>query len=380
MGTSSGKGKPKKGKKVRVAFRRNRSKPPRLKDWTRQAREADAHEIDAHTSENLTAKGDLTRQRTITLHDDDGIPPELTAGVVVSMYGRYADIDDGAGVIPCTVSRVLRTRLIKERHPVTVGDHVGFRPESSGDGRAVAGMIEYVTPRRGELRRLSGRRVHTIVANVDQAVIVTSAAKPYPKPHLVDRYMVASLAGGITPVICMNKVDLDEGGKARIVLERYAKLDTIVLETSAETGIGIDELRKALADKSSVIVGQSGVGKSSLLNAVQPGLRLRVGDINEQLEKGRHTTTTASLIRLDLGGYVVDTPGIRSFDLTTVPRNEYEAYFVEFADHIPHCKFGDCTHIHEADCAIIQAVEDGAVHPDRYESYVRMFEGPSAMS
>jgi len=380
MGASPGKGKPKKGKKVRVAFRQNRSKPPRQNDWTRRAREADANEIDAHASENLTAKGDLTRQRTIMLHGDDGFPPELTAGVVVTMRGLYADVDAATGVIPCTVSRVLRTRLIQERHPVAVGDHVGFRLESSGDDRTEEGMIEYVAPRHGELRRLSGRRVHTIVANVDQAIIVTSAAKPYPKPHLIDRYIVASLAGGITPIICMNKVDLDESGESRMVLERYANLDTTVLETSAETGFGIDALRRALADKSTVIVGQSGVGKSSLLNAVQPGLRLRIGDINEQLEKGRHTTTTASLIRLDLGGYVVDTPGIRSFDLTTVPRHEYEAYFLEFADHIAHCKFADCTHIHEAECAVIQAVEDGKVHPDRYESYVRIFEEPSAMS
>lgn len=380
MGSSSGKGKPKKGKKVRVAFRRNRARPPRPKDWTRQAQEAEAHEIDARTSENLAAKGDLSRQRTITVHDHDDVPADLERGTVIVMRGLYADVDDGRRILPCTISRVLRTRLIEERHPVTVGDHVGFRVESSGDDHAEEGVIEFVSPRRGELRRLSGRRVQTIVANVDQAVIVTSAAKPYPKPHLIDRYIVASLAGGITPIICMNKLDIDEAGRAGDVLNRYVKLGIRILETSAVTGLGIDDLRGILADKSSVIVGQSGVGKSSLLNAVQPELELRIGDINEQLEKGRHTTTTASLIRMACGGYVVDTPGIRSFDLSTVPRNEYEAYFTEFADHIAHCKFPDCTHTHESDCAVKRAVEEGAIHPDRYGSYVRMFEEPAAPS
>jgi ribosome biogenesis GTPase len=172
----------------------------------------------------------------------------------------------------------------------------------------------------------------------------------------------------------MNKIDLDESGSAEKLLERYVPLGYITLPTSALTSRGVDLLREVLKDKASVIVGQSGVGKSSLLNAVQPELDLKTGEIIAQIGKGRHITSTARLIRLEIGGYVVDTPGIRSLDLSTVSRNEYELYFTEFITHVENCKFPDCTHIHESDCAVKLAVEAGEIHPDRYESYVRLFE------
>ena len=132
-------------------------------------------------------------------------------------------------------------------------------------------------------------------------------------------------------------------------------------------------MRAVFRDACSVIAGQSGVGKSSLLNAIQPGLDLRVGEVNKDTLRGRHTTSTSELLKLDVGGYVVDTPGIRSFDTTAVPRNEIESHFAEFIDLVPHCHFPDCTHVHEDRCAIKVAVERGDVHPERYESYVRMF-------
>ncbi|MBU0718469.1 MAG: ribosome small subunit-dependent GTPase A, partial [Planctomycetes bacterium] len=175
-------------------------------------------------------------------------------------------------------------------------------------------------------------------------------------------------------VICMNKIDLDKESQAEAVLPRYAQLGYITLLTSVVTGQGVAALRDVLKDKASVIVGQSGVGKSSLLNVVQPGLELKVGDIMEHIGKGRHTTSTASLIRLKVGGYVVDTPGIRTLDLSTVPRNEFEMFFTEFIRHVEGCKFSDCTHTHEDACTVKRAVDTGQIHPDRYESYVRLFE------
>jgi len=404
MSSPSGKPRGKGGRKVRVPFRSNRSVRRRRSDWTQQAREAEDHEIDAERSESVTAKGELSRRRTVIVPDGDAVPGEaLRRGTVVAMRGLYADVDDGQKAWQCTVRRVLRTRLIEERHPVTVGDRVRFLIESEGEGVARAGVIEAVDPRSGELQRRVGRRVHTIVANVDQAIIVSSADQPPPKPHLIDRYIVAALVGEITPVICLNKLDLDRapdqasesdaGGPdacesatvedrglppAREVLERYDRLGYRTLYTSALTGEGVDDLRDVLRGKASVIAGQSGVGKSSLLNCVQPGLQLKVGDIIEQTAKGRHTTSTASLLRLEVGGYVVDTPGVRSFDLSTVGRHELEALFEEFIDHVPNCKFPDCTHTHEDDCAVRQAVERGDIHPERYESYVRIFEEPSS--
>ena len=367
----------KSGRKARVPFRRNRSAPPRDTDWTRRARDAEDHELDTERRENVVAKGELSRRRTIIVNEDGTEALEtLPIGIVVAKHGLYADVDDGAHVLPCTVRRVLRTRLIEERHPVTVGDRVRFRVGSDVKGVVQEGVIEAVEPRRGELRRRSGKRIQTIAANVDQAIIVASADQPPVKPHLIDRYIVAAHAGNITPVVCLNKADLDEGHGAQEVLDRYACLGYRTLRTSATTGQGIDALRELLKGKASVLAGQSGVGKSSLLNAMQPGLRLATGDVIEHLGKGRHTTSTAGLIRLDCGGYVVDTPGVRSFDLSVVPRHEFEAYFVEFVEHVRDCKFPDCTHRHEDGCAVKRAVDSGAIHQERYQSYVRLFEDP----
>jgi ribosome biogenesis GTPase len=365
-------------KKVRVSFRRNRSVRRRRTDWTKTHREQEERAIDAETGERLAGKGDLSRRRTVTVRDESAALPEgLHRGTVVAMRGLYADVDDGQRVWPCTVRRVLRTRLVEERHPVTVGDHVLFHLDQPSEGVVQEGVIEVVLPRSGQLRRRVRRRIQTLVANVDQVLIVSSADQPTPKPHLIDRYIVAAHAGDIAPVVCMNKLDLDEGGAAKALLDRYAHLGYATLYTSAVTGAGIESLRDTLQDKASVIAGQSGVGKSSLLNVLQPGLELAIGAIIEQTAKGKHTTSTATLIRLDAGGYVVDTPGIRSFDLSTIPRGEFEAYFVEFLDHVPNCKFPDCTHTHEDGCAVVEAVDSGDIHPERYESYVRLFTEPA---
>lgn len=377
MSGSSGKKKSKRGRKKRVALRRNRAARPRITDLTKQAREAEDHEFDAKRDETVRAKGELSRHRTVTVHEEDAKLSEgVRRGVVVAMRGLFANVDDGERIRLCTVRRILRTRLIEERHPVTVGDRVRFLVESRGDEATAEGVIEAVEPRRGQLRRRSGRRIHTMVANVDQALIVSSAGEPSPKPHLIDRYIIAALAGEITPVICMNKTDLDTGGEAVALLDRYSALGYAVVATSTVTGAGIESLRKLLHNTASVIAGQSGVGKSSLLNVVEPGLKLDTKDVSDQTRKGRHTTTTATLIRLAAGGYVVDTPGIRSLDLTTVDRCEYEALFVEFPEHVANCKFPGCTHRHEIECAVKSAVERGDIHPDRYESYVRLFENP----
>ncbi len=374
MATPPGKKDSKAGKKVRVHFRRNRAPAPRLKGWTEKARQAEGHEIDSVRSEQIAARGALSRRRTVIARDDDSLAEGLQLGIVVAMRGLYAEVDDGENVWPCTVRRVLRTRLIKERHPVTVGDRVHFAIEADAEGVVREGVIESVEARRGKLQRLSGRRIQTIVANVDQVVIVSSAAEPRPRVHLIDRYIVAALAGEVTPVICMNKIDLDADGVTKSMLNRYIKLGYTTLRTSAVTDQGIDELREVLRDKATGVAGQSGVGKSSLLNAIQPGLKLRVGDIVEQTGKGRHTTTTARLLRLDVGGFVVDTPGIRSCDVSIIKRHELEVYFTEFVDHLSGCKFPDCSHTHEIECAVKSAVESGKIHAERYETYLELFE------
>jgi ribosome biogenesis GTPase / thiamine phosphate phosphatase len=371
--------KPRKpGKKVRVPFRRNRAEPPRDTGWTRKAREADDYEFDSEQSESVVAKGKLSRQRTIIVRDEEDHGADSRRGRVLAVRGLYAEVDDGEQVWPCTIRRVLRTRQIDERNPVTVGDKVRFAVDARGGAEPKEGVIVEVDPRKGELKRRSGRRTHTMVANVDQAIIVSSARQPLPRPNLIDRYIVAAHFGGITPIVCMNKIDLAEDDLPDTLLDRYTQLGYRAVAASTVTGEGVEELRNILKDKESVLAGQSGVGKSSLLNAVQPGLGLKVGKVAEQSEKGRHTTTTATLIRLEMGGYVVDTPGIRAFDLTLVPAGELEAYFVEFVPHVAGCKFPDCTHTHETACAIKAAVERGEIDPERYESYLHIFEDPGA--
>jgi ribosome biogenesis GTPase len=375
-GQDRAKGQP---QKVRVHFRANRLEPGRQKGWTQQYHEGRFEREDPATTERLNRKGELSRKRTI-LVDEQGEPLAATSrqqqqGVVLRVRGPIADVDDGKAVWPCTIRRILRTRLIDERHPIAVGDRVFFTVQADQEGVDREAVVESVAPRRTQLKRRWGEHEHTIAANVDQVIIVASADFPPLKPHLIDRYLVAASIGGIRPVVCINKIDLDDGS-AGDVHERYRRLNIDVLMTSAVTGHGIQELASKLKDKVSVFAGQSGTGKSSLLNAIQPGLNLRVGEVCEETLKGRHTTTIAQLMTLDMGGYVVDTPGVRAFEQQCIEPGELEAHFPEFAPHLDRCKFPDCAHTNEdeAGCGVKQAVASGEIHPDRYESYLRILD------
>jgi ribosome biogenesis GTPase len=278
--------------------------------------------------------------------------------------------DDAGNTFQCATRRLLKTLATDQRHVVAAGDIVWFRPEGSDEG-----IIERVEPRHGVVSRTSRNRQHVLVANVDQLVIVTSAAEPRIKPNLIDRLLVTAERGGIRPVICINKIDLIEPADMMPLVGVYAQLGYDVLMVSATTGFGIDRLRDRLTGEESVVSGQSGVGKSSLLNAVEPGLDLRVQTVSGETQKGRHTTTTAELIPLSFGGYVVDTPGIRQFQLWDVIPEEVAGFFRDLRPYVSHCRFPDCTHTHEDDCAVKDAVADGWIDARRYESYVQIREG-----
>jgi ribosome biogenesis GTPase len=365
--------------KVRVEFRRNRAQRTRQRALpTHLHADADEDHLATPQVESVAAKGALSRRRTVI--DDDARHADALEGTVVAVRGLVADVvtPDGQHVA-CTVRRVLRTRRIKERHPVVVGDRVLFRPLPVQGESAPEGVIEQVRDRRTRLRRANPKRTQLIAANVDQVIVVASADLPPLKPALVDRYLISAHAGEMAAVVCINKMDLDTDGRAAAILERYRRIGYPTLGTSALTGQGVDALRDHLRGKASVLAGQSGVGKSSLLNAVQPDLALRVDQVSDTTEKGRHTTSTAQLLALAIGGYVVDTPGIRSFELAMVPLPEIETHFVEFQPLLAHCRFSNCTHIHEDGCAVLAAVDRGDVHPDRYASYVRIFKERSGL-
>jgi ribosome biogenesis GTPase len=312
------------------------------------------------------------------------------SGRVLRVHGLFSDVaTDDAPLTPipssppagaegkgdgrifrCAVRRLLRTLATDERNIVTTGDRVWFRPAPDNEG-----LIERIEPRHGLLTRASRGRQHVLVANVDQVVIVMSLVEPDIKPHLIDRYLVSAAKGGIAPIICLNKADLVDHAPIQPLIGLYSQLGIPAFLTCAITGLGVDRLRKYLHGRQTVFAGQSGVGKSSLLNTIQPDLALQVREVSEATQKGRHTTTTAELIRLNLGGWVVDTPGIRQFQLWDIIPEEVEGFFPEFRPFVPLCGYPDCTHTHEDRCAIKRAVKRRQISEQRYVSYLGIFAG-----
>jgi ribosome biogenesis GTPase / thiamine phosphate phosphatase len=372
-GRSSGKG----GRRhKRVEFRQNRLRPARRKRWEVPA-EDDEQAVDTAGSESVRAKGELSRKRTVVDVGRDASPGEARQlkGVAVAVRGQFVDVDVDGRVWQCTVRRILRTRLIQERSPVVVGDRVAILVGADEAGVQSEAVVEHVYARQSTLTRSDGKRTHIIAANVDQVLVITSIREPMVKPHLIDRYLVAAHAGNLPAVICVNKVDLDPDpdDETAEILARYQRLGYAAVATSTIEATGLDRLRSLLAGKATLLAGQSGVGKTSLINAVEPGLDLKTAEVSISTEKGRHTTTTAVWLKLSFGGAVVDTPGIRALDVAMVPIHELEMHFVEFVDRLAGCKFPNCVHIHEEGCAIIAAVKAGEIDESRYASYVELF-------
>jgi ribosome biogenesis GTPase len=371
-----------KKRKVRADFRKNRE--ARARDKHRLARSADDDSAADNVlrSERISGKGDISRKRTVAgaevVEDDSGrlILPEVDRetsriGRVLRVQGLVSIVrDEGGSIYQCATRRLLKTLATDQRHIVAAGDVVWFRPAGAAEG-----IIERVEPRRGVVSRTSRGRQHVLVANIDQLIIVTSAAEPRLKPNLIDRLLVTAEKGGIRPIICINKIDLIDPADLMPLVGVYAQLGYDVLLVSAVRGTGIHRLRNQLAGAQSVFTGQSGVGKSSLLNAVEPGLDLRVQSVSGETQKGRHTTTTAGLIPLSFGGYVVDTPGIRQFQLWDVIPEEVAGFFRDLRPYVSRCRFPDCTHTHEDNCAVKDAVADGWIDARRYESYVQIRSG-----
>ncbi|HJT78575.1 MAG TPA: ribosome small subunit-dependent GTPase A [Gemmataceae bacterium] len=371
-----------KKKKVRVDLRKNRQKPPRQRGWTRGFQEHGDVQDAVPSEERVKAKGDLSRRRTIIQEESAATgaePAEMPAadpssclrGRVVRVHGLQSVVETEDGrQFRCAVRRLLRTLATDERNIVAPGDHVSFRPAGGEEG-----VIERVEPRHGLLTRASKRREHVIAANVDQVVIVASLAEPDLKPHLIDRYLASAEQGGLAPVVCLNKADLVDAAPYEPVVGLYSQLGIPTLLTSAADGRGIGRLRELLRGRQTVFSGQSGVGKSSLLNAVSPGLGLRVREVSETTQKGRHTTTTAELLRLDFDAWVFDTPGIRQFQLWDIIPEEVEGFFPEFRPFVHLCAYPDCTHTHENRCAIKRAVDRRQISVSRYTSYLGLFAG-----
>jgi ribosome biogenesis GTPase len=291
-------------------------------------------------------------------------------GLVIRTQSGFLTVKTDAGEFTCR----LRGRLKQaetEGDIAAIGDRV--RLTTSLDG---TGMIEEILERSSMFSRIrSGikREFHQIIlANPDQIVMVFACAEPEPSLRMLDRFLVIAEKEGIHAVIIANKMDLVTRENAESRFGIYEQLGYPVIYTSAKTGLGIDLLKSQLTGKISALVGPSGTGKSSLLNAVQPGLGLQVRTVSQATSKGRHTTQVRELFPLDIGGYVADTPGIRSLALWDTEPEELDAYFIEMRDLVSDCKFSDCTHTHEPGCAIRDAVADGIIALQRYQSYLRL--------
>lgn len=373
-------------KKIRTEFRKNRQVRTRRTDWTRHFQSAESAEEDSLTpSERLSGKGELARKRTVRgelLEDAQqpglGVRLEVDQSVcrpgrVLAVYGLLSQVQAEDGVIyQCATRRLLKTLSTHERHVVAAGDRVLFRPVANTD--PPEGLIERIEPRRGIISRKIKGRQQVLVTNVDQLVIVASADEPPLKPNLIDRLLVAAEKGGVEPLVCINKIDLCDPARLQPLVGVYAQMGYRVVLTSAVTGFGLQRLARALKDRQTVVAGQSGVGKSSLLNAIDPGLKLRVRPVSAETQKGRHTTSTARLFPLAGGGYVVDTPGMRQFQPWDVIPEEVAGFFPDFRPYVSLCRFPDCTHTHEEACALKQAVADGRLDQRRYESYCRLVD------
>jgi ribosome biogenesis GTPase / thiamine phosphate phosphatase len=311
--------------------------------------------------------------------------PRARHGVVLEGTGGTwrVRIDDGA-----TVDAALRGRLKREpsdtsrrddseseRLKLAVGDEVLVEPDTRGGAWAICEIL----PRRSRLARRApggayGERI--VAANVDQVVVVFAAAKPEPHPRMLDRFLVIAEANQLPARVLVNKIDLVGESAARERFAAYEKAGYPVHFTSTKRGEGLESVRAMLGGRVSVFTGPSGVGKSSLLNALFPGLSLRIGEISESVNKGRHTTVGATMIPLPdgQGGYVVDTPGLREVGLWALSPEHLDACFPELRAFIPSCRFNDCTHLAEPECAVKEAVARGDVSPERFASYLKLRE------
>lgn len=298
------------------------------------------------------------------------MPPQTISGLIVRAQSGFFTAQTVSGTYVCQ----LRGQLKKGPRLgdlAALGDRVEISVQADGTG-----MIETVLPRRHAITRLDPRPQgiyrQVILANPDEAVFVFACADPAPSLRMLDRFLVIAEKERIPAVIVANKVDLVGLGQAREVFGHYAQLGYAIIYTSVQEALGLDELRSQLMGKLSGLAGPSGVGKSSLLNAIQPGLGQAVREVSELLHKGRHTTVVRQLFPLDGGGYVADTPGLRSLALWDTRPEELDAYFPELAPLVAECQFSDCTHLNEPGCAVLAAVESGTVHPARYDSYLRL--------
>ncbi len=342
--------------------KRKKHKPARTRDWTDKHELAFTHDRARHRKAEAMAP---TLPPAPTLRPDEVRPN----AIVVSHSGRWAFVEQDGREVLCILDESLGDAKASVLAP---GDRVQIETIEGTPQPIVRG----VAPRATKLSRLapvhSSLSEQVIAANIDVLVIVAAAARPAFRPGLVDRYMIAAEVGGVRPILVVNKMDLVESEPETV--NSYRELGMAVIPASCETGMGVEELREALRGSLNVVAGHSGVGKSSLLNAMDPSLDIVTQEVSASTEKGRHTTTASRLYTLEGGVRIVDTPGARNLGLWGVSPQELAYYFPDLAALGTACRFRDCTHTHEPHCAVREGVESGELARPRYASYLRIRE------
>lgn len=300
---------------------------------------------------------------------------ESKHGLVIKSTGSWYKVvyKDGE-LIDCQIKGKFRIKGLRTTNPISVGDRVGFIMNEDGTG-----VIESIEERKNYIIRKSvnlSKEAHIVASNVDRAYLVVTLVKPPTSFGFIDRFLVTAEAYSIPVTILFNKVDVYDDvafDKLDVYRSIYDAIGYECMEISALTGYGMDALRESMESQINLLSGHSGVGKSTLINALIPGLEIKTSGISDAHNKGRHTTTFAEMHQMENGGYLVDTPGIKGFGLVDIPKEELHHHFPEFFERLSECKFHNCLHINEPGCAIKKAVEAGELPYERYESYFMMF-------
>lgn len=300
----------------------------------------------------------------------------LERGLVIRSTGSWYEVRKSNGtIVSCRIKGKFRIKGIRSTNPIAVGDWVEFEIQEDDTG-----VIQTIDERKNYIARKSvnlSKRIHIIASNVDLAFLIVTVAHPRTTTGFIDRFLVSAEAYGIPVVLVFNKIDIytkEDQVQLNYLKRMYTSIGYDCYEVSAMEKIGLEMLKQRMKDQVSLVSGHSGVGKSTLINALDTSLELKTGEISDVHLQGKHTTTFAEMVELSFGGFMVDTPGIKGFGLIDLEKRELGHYFVEFRALMNECKFNDCQHINEPKCAVLAALESGAIFAERYANYLSMYE------